>query len=685
VRFVAITACPTGVAHTFMAAEKLQQTAEALGHQIKVETQGAIGVENALSAEDIAQADGVIIAADKDIDKARFVGKRVLVTGVADGIHKAAELIERVQAAPLYAAAGEPVAPSSAKDRGAVYKALMNGVSYMIPFVVTGGLMIAVSLSLGGKPDPAGGLVIPADSFWSSINQIGAVGFLLMVPILSGYIAYAIADRPGLAPGMIVGWIANTGTFYDSKVGAGFLGAIVTGFMVGYLVLWIKTWPVPKQVKAIMPIIVIPIVATTVVGLAFVYFLGSPIAGIFGALTGWLSGLQGGQAALLGVVLGLMIGFDMGGPVNKTAFLFGAGLIASGNLTVMGICAAAIPVPPLALGLATIVRKRLFGAEERDLGYAALFMGLFGITEGAIPFAAADPLRVIPANMIGAGVAGAIAGIGGVGDAVPHGGPIVALLGAVSQVGWFTLAVVAGVATTCLITVTLKTMAQAKPAGRPAPAEEPAKEPAFAGVAAGVAPSAFSAGDRPVPAKEPAKELAFAGVAAGVAPSAFSAGDRPVPAKKVLRLLDYVSADTISLSLDASDKRGAIDELADLLDRSGCVADRDGLVQAVLAREEQMSTGLGNELAIPHGKTDAMRQAAVAFSRQADGIDWGSLDGSAAKLFFLIAVPTSAAGNEHLEILAMLSRRLMNADWRARLQAGGSKDEILSILGEVHG
>ena len=660
-RFVAVTACPTGVAHTFMAAEKLQQTAEALGHQMKVETQGAIGVENALSAEDIAQADGVIIAADKEIDKARFVGNRVLVTGVADGIHKAAELIERVQAAPPYAGSGQPAAPSGAKDRGAVYKALMNGVSFMIPFVVTGGLMIAVSLSLGGKPDPAGGLVIPAGSFWSSINQIGAVGFMLMVPILSGYIAYAIADRPGLAPGMIVGWIANTGAFYHSKVGAGFIGAIVTGFLVGYLVLWIKTWPVPKQVKAIMPIIVIPIIATTVVGLAFVYFLGSPIAGVFGALTGWLSGLQGGQAALLGVVLGLMIGFDMGGPVNKTAFLFGAGLIASGNLTVMGICAAAIPVPPLALGLATIVRKKLFGAEERDLGYAALFMGLFGITEGAIPFAAADPLRVIPANMIGAGVAGAIAGIGGVGDAVPHGGPIVALLGAVSQVGWFTLAVLAGVVMTCVITVTLKSMAQAKADGRPALAEEPAREPVLAAVAAGAASSAV------------------------LASCAVSAGDRPAPAKKVLRLLDYVSADTISLSLDASDKRGAIDELAALLDRSGRVADRDGLVRAVLAREEQMSTGLGNELAIPHGKTDAMRQAAVAFSRRADGIDWSSLDGSAAKLFFLIAVPTSAAGNEHLEILAMLSRRLMNADWRARLRAAGSKDEILAILGEVHG
>lgn len=662
-KFVAITACPTGIAHTYMAAEKLQQTADGLGYGMKVETQGAIGVENALSTSDIAEADGVIIAADKKIDKSRFGGKRLVVTGVSDGIYKSAELMERVQTAPRYAGGRGTAIVGDAAERGMIYKALMNGVSYMIPFVVTGGLLIAVSLSLGGKPDAAGGLVIPPGSFWETINHIGAVGFQLMIPILAGYIAYAIADRPGLVPGMITGWIASTGSFYDSKVGAGFLGAIIAGFLSGYLARWIKTWKVPKSVAAIMPIIVIPILTTTVVGLAFVYVLGAPIATIFSSLTTWLSGLQGGSAALLGLVIGLMIGFDMGGPVNKTAFLFGVGLIPSGNLLVMGMCAAAIPVPPLGVGLASVLRKRLFAKEEQDMGYASLFMGFFGITEGAIPFAAADPVRVIPANMAGAGVAGALAGYFLVGDAVPHGGPIVAILGAVGNVGWFVVAVLAGVATTCTLTIFLKSIAASRRAGAglaSGPKAGPVLSPVLSGAGA-------TNGEAPAPT--PAVGRLGSAVLAPVA---------------VAKLLDYVSEDTISLGLSAADKNGAIGELAGLLERSGRVIDSDALIKAVLAREREMSTGLGDELAIPHAKTDAMSQAAVAFSRRQEGIDWDSLDGSPATLFFLIAVPAAAAGNEHLKILAMLSRKLVDPAWGGRLRAAGTKKEILTILGEVH-
>ncbi len=672
-KFVAITACPTGIAHTYMAAEKLQQTADGLGYGMKVETQGAIGVENALSTADIAEADGVIIAADKKIDKSRFGGKRLVVTGVSDGIYKSAELLERVQAAPRYAGSRGSAIVGDAADRGMIYKALMNGVSYMIPFVVTGGLLIAVSLSLGGKPDAAGGLVIPPGSFWETINHIGAVGFQLMIPILAGYIAYAIADRPGLVPGMITGWIASTGSFYDSKVSAGFLGAIIAGFLSGYLARWIKTWKVPKAVAAIMPIIVIPILTTTVVGLAFVYVLGAPIAAIFTSLTTWLSGLQGGSAALLGLVIGLMIGFDMGGPVNKTAFLFGVGLIPSGNLLVMGMCAAAIPVPPLGVGLASVLRKRLFAKDEQDMGYASLFMGFFGITEGAIPFAAADPVRVIPANMAGAGVAGAIAGYFLVGDAVPHGGPIVAILGAVGNVGWFVVAVLAGVATTCTLTIFLKSVSAAKRAGTRRASGPEAEPEAEAGRVAERVPSPVLSG-----------AVGTNSEASALTPAAGGSGRAVLAPVAVARLLDYVSEDTISLGLTATDKGTAINELVGLLAHTGRVIDGDTLVKAVLAREREMSTGLGDELAIPHAKTDAMSQAAVAFSRRPEGIDWDSLDGTPATLFFLIAVPAAAAGNEHLKILAMLSRKLVDPAWRGRLRAAGTKKEILAILGEVH-
>ena len=476
-KLVAVTACPTGIAHTYMAAERLSQAAEEAGHEIKVETQGSVGAENALTAQDIADADGVIIAADKDVSRDRFAGKRLIFVPVARGINQPDQLFDEVAQAPVWASGdgggrGGSVTGSAAtarsRGRGPIYKALMNGVSYMIPFVVVGGLLIAVSLTLGGEPDPEGGLVIPEGSFWATINAIGVVGFTLMVPILSGYIAYAIADRPGLAPGMICGWIANTGSFYGSEAGAGFIGAIVTGFAAGYLALAIKRVRVPKPVRPIMPIIVIPLLTTVVVGGLFVLVVGQPIAAVFTALTDFLSGMEQTTAAVLGLVIGLMIAFDMGGPVNKTAFLFGASLIATGNTEVMGIAAAAIPVPPLGMGLAALVRRALFTSQEIELGYAALFMGFFGITEGAIPFAAADPGRVIPANMAGGAVAGVIAAVAGVTDAVPHGGPIVALLGAVGNVVWFFVAILAGTLVTAAVAITLKAL---RPVDEGAPAE----------------------------------------------------------------------------------------------------------------------------------------------------------------------------------------------------------------------
>ena len=324
---------------------------------MKVETQGSIGAENVLSDNDVRTADGVIIAADKDVDLSRFAGQAG-PDGRGRRGHPPPRAADRAGADRARARRGRgrdrtssPAAAVAAARSGAsAYKALMNGVSYMIPFVVVGGLLIAISLSLGGHTDPSGGLVIPKDSFWMDVNNIGVIGFQLMVPILSGYIAYAIGDRPALVPGMIGGWIANTGSLYDSKAGAGFIGAIVTGFLAGYLVLWIKKVKVPKFVRPIMPIIVIPIVATTALGLFFIYVIGKPISWVFEHLTDWLSGMTGTSAVLLGAILGLMIAFDMGGPVNKTAFLFGAGLIATGNQTVMGMCAAAIPVMPLGPG-----------------------------------------------------------------------------------------------------------------------------------------------------------------------------------------------------------------------------------------------------------------------------------------------------------------------------------------------
>ncbi|MFF0735931.1 fructose-specific PTS transporter subunit EIIC [Streptomyces chartreusis] len=697
-RLLAVTACPTGIAHTYMAAEKLAQAAESRGIDMKVETQGSIGAENVLDDNDVKHADGVIIAADKDVDLSRFAGKRVLTVGVAEGIRHPEQLIERVMSAPVHTPGGAPTAPASGggKERSVGYKALMNGVSYMIPFVVVGGLLIAISLSLGGHTDPSGGLVIPKDSFWMDINNIGVIGFTLMVPILSGYIAYAIGDRPALVPGMVGGWIANTGELYDSKAGAGFIGAIVTGFLAGYLVLWIKKVPVPKFARPIMPIIVIPIVATTALGMFFIYVIGKPISWVFENLTDWLSGMTGTSAILLGAILGLMIAFDMGGPVNKTAFLFGAGLIATGNQTVMGMCAAAIPVMPLGQGLATLIRKRLYTEQERETGLASLFMGCFGISEGAIPFAAARPAQVIPANMLGGAVAGAIAGVAGVEDAVPHGGPIVAVLGAVSGVPMFFVAVLIGSAVTALTTVALVDLAERRRRGEAGVALGVGAREAVlvgAGVGATGAGAGTGAGDAAVVGGVPKQ--------AGPAESADAAapGDRAEGADtaKAVEPADEAEADddssdvlsgyltgrTVKVRLGAADKEAAIREMAELLGRTGKVVDPEELVATALRREAQGTTGLGEEIAIPHAKTDAVSAPVVGFARSAEGVEWDSPDGTKARLVFMIAVPEAAAGDEHLRILALLSRKLMNAEFRERLLAAPDEPAVLGVLREV--
>ncbi|TVL88215.1 fructose-specific PTS transporter subunit EIIC [Streptomyces sp. SAJ15] len=708
-RLLAVTACPTGIAHTYMAAEKLAQAAEAFGHRITVETQGSIGAENVLSDNDVREADAIIVAADKDVDLSRFVGKRVLAVGVAEGVHHPEELIERARTAPVYGGDGgtsnatEPGAGPGASagrhgggsGRGVTYKALMNGVSYMIPFVVVGGLLIAVSLALGGHTTPEG-IVIPHDSVWKSVNDIGVVGFQLMVPILSGYIAYAIADRPALVPGMVGGWIAAHGELYDSEAGAGFIGAIVTGFLAGYLVLWIKKVRVPRFVQPIMPIIVIPILATSALGLFFVYVLGEPVSWVFEHLTDWLGGLTGTSAALLGVILGLMIAFDMGGPVNKTAFLFGAGLISK-NPEVMGVCAAAIPVPPLGQGLATLLRRRLYSDQERETGLAALFMGFFGITEGAIPFAAARPARVIPANMLGGAAAGAVAGLAAVEGSVPHGGPIVALLGAVGGVPMFFVAVAVGTGVTALTTVTLLSLGGGRRAGE-RPRERSGagtargaavREPAFAGVGA---PRA-TAGDR---GRDGDGDGGGGGVGVGggsgsgaeadpghsaAEAGATVPGGGSGPEAEVLS--GYLTARTVKKELVADDRDAAIREMAELLAASGRVADVDELVRVAFAREARGTTGLGEGIAIPHAKTDAVSAPVVGFARSAEGVEWESLDGTRARLVFMIAVPEAAAGDEHLRILALLSRGLMDPGFRGRLLEAADEAAILRVLGEI--
>ncbi|MFZ3557916.1 MULTISPECIES: fructose-specific PTS transporter subunit EIIC [unclassified Streptomyces] len=686
-KLLAVTACPTGIAHTYMAAEKLQQAADAAGIDMKVETQGSIGAENVLTDNDVKAADGIIIAADKDVDRARFAGKRVLSVGVSEGISHPEQLIERVQSAPVAGSAGggaQEAAASGGKERSAAYKALMNGVSFMIPFVVVGGLLIAVSLAIGGHATPDG-IQIPKDTFWFNVNALGTLGFKLMLPIFSGYIAFALGDRPALVPGMIGGFLAADASIYGSDANAGFLGAIVTGFLAGYLVLAIRKIKVPKAIQPIMPIIVVPIASTLAVGLAFIYILGGPISWVFTHLTDFLGGMTGSSAVLLGALIGLMIAFDMGGPVNKTAFLFAVGLIGTNN-AVMGMAAAAIPVMPLGQGLATMIRRKLYTQQEQEAGIAALFMGCFGISEGAIPFAAARPAQVIPANMLGGAVAGAIAGLLGVEDSVPHGGPIVAVFGAISGLAWFFVAIVAGTVVTAVTTNALIGVSNRRAAAKQASADSAeADEPALAGATPAVsAESAPAAHATATVASASASASLQAAAAASTAAGAAEAGtETPAAAAEPEVLSGYLTDQTVKVRLDAQDKEAAIRELAGLAAATGKVADVEELVRTALRREEQGTTGLGEEIAIPHAKTDAVTAPVVCFARSDEGIEWGSLDGTKARLVFMISVPEAAAGDEHLRILALLSRKLMDTDFRARLQAAPDEAAILQVLAEV--
>ncbi|SDX42317.1 fructose-specific PTS transporter subunit EIIC [Salimicrobium album] len=645
-KVLAVTACPVGIAHTYMAAENLQKAGEELGIDIKVETQGSIGVENELTKKDIAEADGIIIASDKEVSKERFEGKPLLVVGVQKGIREPKNLIERVMEGdvPVYKGVmpdAETVKAKKKDKENPVYKHLMNGVSYMIPFIVVGGLLIAIALAFGGDQTP-GGLQVPEDSFWKQIENIGAASFSFMVPILAGFIAVSIADRPGLAPGMIGGYIAANGSFYGSEAGAGFLGGILAGFLAGYVALGIKKIKVPKSVQPVMPIIFIPILASLVVGVLFILVIGAPVSGIFEGLTQWLEGMQGASSIVLALILGAMIAVDMGGPFNKVAFLFGAAMISEGNYEIMGPIAAAIAIPPLGMGLATFMNKKKYHQAERETGKASFTMGFFGITEGAIPFAAQDPLRVIPSIVAGSMTGSVIAMLSGVGDRVAHGGPIVAILGAVNNVLMFFVAIIAGTIVTALLINFLK--------------KDVAVETDMS--------------------EEESSDITVADTGSREQETTISRNEN----KPIHQLEDIMTPELATISLKGEKKESVVDEMIDMLDKAGLLSSKAEFREAIIAREEQSSTGLGMGIAIPHGKSEAVNEPAVVFGRQSNGVDWNSADGEEAKLIFMIAVPKGREGEDHLKILQMLSRKLMDESYREQLLKAESDKEAYELL-----
>lgn len=455
IRIVAITSCPTGIAHTFMAAEGLQSSAKALGHDIRVETQGSVGARDALTPTEIAAADVVIIAADTGVDRARFAGKRLYATNtkaaIRDGKGLIATALVEAQLQDTGAAteAAGPARPAAAEKKAGAYKHLMTGVSFMLPFVVAGGLLIALAFAFGGidamKPENAGTLGY-------ALGEIGAkAAFALIVPALAGYIAYSIADRPGIAPGMIGGMLA-------ANLQAGFLGGIAAGFIAGTVTAFLnKQIRLHRNLEGLKPVLILPLLATTITGLLMVYVVGVPVAAVLAALTDWLKGMQGASALVLGLVLGGMMAVDMGGPINKAAYASSAALLSSGVDAPMAAVMLGGMTPPLGIALATRLFPNRFTKPEREAGGAAAVLGAAFITEGAIPFAAADPLRVIPSMVAGSAVAGAIALTSGVTLKVPHGGLFVLPIpNAVTNLPGALIALVAGTLVTGLLVGLLK-------------------------------------------------------------------------------------------------------------------------------------------------------------------------------------------------------------------------------------
>ncbi len=428
---VAVTACPTGISHTYMAAEAIEKKAKELGYQVKVETRGSAGAKNVLTDDEIAKATGVIVACDTNVPTDRFDGKKVIECQVSDGINKTEELVKRIAAgdAPVFKASGKKEASHSSiggkESIGhQIYKHLMNGVSHMLPFVVGGGILIAIAFLIDGFSVDLNSLPADQRANFGTITQgaalfkgIGGTAFGFMLPILAGFIAMSIADRPGLAVGFVGGSIAANGT-------SGFLGALVAGFVAGYIVNLLKKIfsKLPESLDGVKPVLLYPLLGIFLIGVIMQFVVEPPIGALNTAINNGLNGLNGASAVVLGVLLGGMMAIDMGGPVNKAAYVFGTASIAAGNYNIMAAVMIGGMVPPLAIALATIFFKNKFTAEERKAGPTNFIMGLSFITEGAIPFAASDPLHVLPACAVGSAVAGGLSMAFGCTLMAPHGG-----------------------------------------------------------------------------------------------------------------------------------------------------------------------------------------------------------------------------------------------------------------------
>ena len=622
-KILGVTGCPTGIAHTFMAEKALKEAAKELGCEIKVETNGAIGVENALTAKDIQEADAIIVACDKNVDMERFNGRPVIDVSVTEGINHAKELIQKCIDKKVPIRKGNVKISNYNQEEKVsfgrqIYKHLMNGVSHMLPLVVAGGVLTAISFLWGiysFDPTSPQYNVIAA-----TIKEVGGYSMNLMVPVLTAFIAQSIAGRPGMLAGFVAGMIA-------SATGSGFIGGIIGGFAGGYFTQFVVNLlrNLPRQLEGLKSIFIVPIITVLVVGVGMI-LLGGPCSMLNESMMSFLEGMQKSSPVILGLIIGCMSAFDMGGPVNKAAYVTGTMLLAQGNYLFMAGVSAACITPPLIIALAATFKKDRFTEEDRTAGLINYVLGCTHITEDAIPFAAKNPLKVIPVLMAGSSISAIATYIMKVEVPAPHGGFLI--LGLVNKPLIWITCILLGSAIGAVLYVLVT----------------------------------------------PKVEVAIAGQDVSVVNDVEKNETKHDSQKN-----DLYKENTVCMNLKSKTKQDVINEMVELLDKNGILNNKNEFKKEILEREELSSTGFGNGIAIPHAKTSAVKIPRVAVGISKDGFDFDSVDGNKANLIFMIA-----AGDDdndlHLKTLSHLAQNLMDDEFVKEILNSKSKKEIVQLL-----
>lgn len=636
---VGATGCATGVAHTFMAEEALEKAAEKLGYTIKIETHGQTGVEHELTPEEIRNAKGVVIASDVDVDPDRFAGKRVIIVPVAKGIKEPETLIRESlnSETPIYKPGQEAKLSAKSGSAGAeklgtkIYTSLMNGVSHMLPFVVAGGVLIAISFFWGiYSADPKSSQY---NQFAYMLNTIGSTTMGLMVPVLGAFIAEALAKRSGLVVGFAAGMITSVG-------GGGFLGAIIGGYLAAIVVLLLQKLmkPLPdKEFRGLKSIFLLPVLGVFITG-AIMFWLNGPIKAINTGMMSWLKGFENSSPILLGIIIGVMCASDFGGPINKAAYVTGTALLAQGNYYFMAGVSAACIAPPLATGFAVLLNKKAYSKNERTAGYVNFLLGSTHITEGAIPFAAKHPLWNIPAFMVGSAIAAALTYVSRIQVPAPHGGFIILPL--VNKPFLWVLWIVLGALVSGILLALI--------AGR-----FTKKEPQF----------------------EDGPDIDVFGEEENV--------KKPVAEKEATDYnpKDILETKNIEVNVDVPNKDAALKYLANLAVKNDLATSSQAVYDKYLVREKENSTGMTDGFAIPHAQSDTINQSAMLVLKLKNPIEWNSLDGQKIDTIISFLIPAKDS-KTHLQYLSNTAKLLTHQDFIKKLKQAKTPEEIEKLFDE---